>query len=95
MQNVPLVVPGDPDLLWSLTDTRFRGSLDGLPVAAVERVRRRFTERLLSEGRDTIDASALVGTGTVRRVAPPRRPRVARPPLPTVGRPAGPVPQLG
>ncbi|WP_093802384.1 class I SAM-dependent methyltransferase [Streptomyces sp. Wb2n-11] len=94
VQYVPLAVPGDPDLLWSLTGTRFRGLLDGLSVAAVERVRRRFTECLLAEGRDTIDASALVGTGTVRRVARPRRPRGARP-LPAAGRPMGPVPQPG
>ncbi|MGW0465513.1 class I SAM-dependent methyltransferase [Streptomyces sp. NPDC003027] len=76
VQYVPLAVPGDPDLLWSLVSgTSFRGLLDGLPAAAVDRVRRRFATELLAEGRDTIDFSALVGTGTLRRVAPPRRPR--------------------
>ncbi|WP_411574969.1 class I SAM-dependent methyltransferase [Streptomyces fradiae] len=90
---VPLALPADPGLLWTLTHTRFGGLLDGLPVHAVERVRRRFTERLLAEGRDTIDASALVGTGTVRRVARPRRPRGVRP-LQTAYRPTGSAPRL-
>ncbi|GAA2529981.1 MULTISPECIES: class I SAM-dependent methyltransferase [Streptomyces] len=94
VQYVPLVVPCDPDLLWPLADIVFGGLLDGLPTAAVKRVRRRFSDRLLAEGCDVIDASALVGTGTVPRVALPRRPRGARP-LTTVGRPAGPVPQFG
>ncbi|WP_079277949.1 class I SAM-dependent methyltransferase [Streptomyces sp. CB03234] len=95
VRYVPLAVPGDPDVLWSwVSGTSFGGLLDGLPVAAVERVRRRFTQHLLAEGRDTIDFSALVGTGTVRRVAPPRSPRSARS-LPAVGRPIEPVPQVG
>ncbi|WP_179166733.1 class I SAM-dependent methyltransferase [Streptomyces sp. CB03238] len=95
VQYVPLAVPGDPDLLWSLVSgTRCRGLLDGLPVAAVERVRRRFTAGLLAEGRETIDFSVLVGTGTLRRVAPPRSPRSARSLL-AVGRPIGPVPRIG
>lgn len=91
---VPLVVPCDPDLLWPLADIVSGGLLGGLPAAAVKRVRRRFSDRLLAEGRDVIDASALVGTGTVPRVALPRRPRGARP-LTTAGRPVGPVPQFG
>ncbi|MGW0561696.1 class I SAM-dependent methyltransferase [Streptomyces sp. NPDC003016] len=95
VQYVPLAVPGDPDLLWSLvTGTGGKGLLDGLPVAAVERVRRRFAAGLLAEGRDTMDFSALVGTGTLRRVAPPRCPRGARPLL-TAGRPVGPAPRIG
>ncbi|MFJ8666225.1 class I SAM-dependent methyltransferase [Streptomyces sp. NPDC093600] len=95
VRYVPLAVPGDPDLVWSLVaGAGFRGLLDGLSDAAVDRVRRRFATELLAEGRDTIDFSALVGTGTLRRVAPPRRPRGARP-SPTAGRPIGPVPQLG
>ncbi|MDN3295409.1 class I SAM-dependent methyltransferase [Streptomyces ficellus] len=95
VQYVPLAVPGDPGLLWSLVSgTRFRGLLDGLPVTAVERVRRRFTAGLLAEGHDTIDFSALVGTGTLRRVAPPRRPRSARSLL-TAGQPIGPARQIG
>ncbi|MEW2630994.1 class I SAM-dependent methyltransferase [Streptomyces sp. NPDC048389] len=95
VQYVPLAVPGDPDLLWPLVSgTRFRDLFDGLPVAAVERVRRRFAVGLLAEGRDTINFSALVGTGTLRRVAPPRSPRSARS-LPAVGRPIEPVPRVG
>ncbi|MGW0552492.1 class I SAM-dependent methyltransferase [Streptomyces altiplanensis] len=94
VQYVPLLVPCDPDLLWPLADIVFGGLLDGLPTAAVERVRRRFSDGLLAEGRDVIDASVLVGTGTVPRVALPRRPRGARP-LTTAGRPVGPVPQSG
>ncbi|GGP95796.1 class I SAM-dependent methyltransferase [Streptomyces roseolilacinus] len=95
VRHVPLAVPGDPDLLWSLVPgIGFGGLLDGLPAAAVERVRRRFAEGLRAEGRDTVDFSVLVGTGTLRRVAPPRRPRGARP-LPTAGRPVVPLPQTG
>ncbi|MFE1576876.1 class I SAM-dependent methyltransferase [Streptomyces fradiae] len=91
-RHVPLALPVDPGLVWPLALTGFRGLLDGLPADAAERVRRRFTERLLAEGRGTIDASALVGTGTVRRVALPRRPRGARPPQPAY-RPTGPAPK--
>ncbi|GAA2954960.1 class I SAM-dependent methyltransferase [Streptomyces enissocaesilis] len=95
VQYVPLAVPGGPDLLWSLVSgTRLKGLLDGLSVAAVERVRRRFAAGLLAEGRDTIGFSALVGTGTLRRVAPPRCPRGARPSL-TAGQPIGPAPRVG
>ncbi|WP_236242315.1 class I SAM-dependent methyltransferase [Streptomyces sp. CC228A] len=94
VQYVPLVVPCDPELLRPLADVVFGGLLDGLPTAAATRVRRRFSDRLLAEGRDVIDASVLVGTGTVPRVTLPRRPRGARP-LTTAGRPAGPVPQFG
>jgi SAM-dependent methyltransferase len=94
VQYVPLVVPCDPDLLWPLADTVFGGQLDGLPTAVVKRVRRRFSDRLLAEDCDVMDASALVGTGTVRRVVLPRRPRGTRPLAPT-GRPMGPVPQFG
>ncbi|MDO0939106.1 methyltransferase domain-containing protein [Streptomyces sp. DG2A-72] len=95
VQCLPLALPGDPDLLWSLVlGTGFRGLLGGLPVAAVERVRRRFTAGLLAEGRDAIDFSALVGTGTLRRVALPRRPGGARPLL-TTGEPIRSAPQIG
>ncbi|MET9969822.1 class I SAM-dependent methyltransferase, partial [Streptomyces sp. NPDC006356] len=95
VQCVPLGLPRDPDLLWPLVlGTGFRGLLDGLPVAAVERVHRRFRAGLLVEGRDAIDFSALVGTGTLRRVAPSRYPRGARPLL-TAGEPIRPVPQIG
>lgn len=95
VRRVPLAVPGDPALLWSLLPgTGCGGLLDGLPAAAVERVRRRFTADLLAEGRETIDFTALVGTGCLRRVAPPRRPWGARP-LPTAGRHLRPIPQIG
>ncbi|MFC8587241.1 class I SAM-dependent methyltransferase [Streptomyces sp. NPDC057217] len=94
VQDVPLVLPCDPDLLWPLTDITAGGLLDGLSTAAVKRVRRRFSEGLLAEGRDVIDASTLVGTGTVPRVAPPRRPRGTRP-LTTADRPAEPAPHFG
>ncbi|MEU3604575.1 methyltransferase domain-containing protein [Streptomyces sp. NPDC035033] len=79
VRHVPLVVPRDPDLLWPLADLVSGGLLDGLPAAAAKRVRRRFSDRLRAGGRDVIDASVLVGTGAVPRVAPPRRPRGARP----------------
>ncbi|MFE1775028.1 class I SAM-dependent methyltransferase [Streptomyces sp. NPDC059008] len=70
-----LALPADSDLLWSLVlGTDFRGLLDGLSTDAVERVRERFTAALLAEGRDAIDFSTLIGTGTLRRVAPFRRP---------------------
>ncbi|MEU3448220.1 hypothetical protein AB0H29_13485 [Streptomyces thermolilacinus] len=82
MLDVPLAVPGDPGLLWTLAGTRPEGLLDGLPAAAVERVRRRFAAGLPADGGDAIDFSVLVGTGTLRRVAPPRAPRSAHGPLP-------------
>ncbi|MFF5505098.1 class I SAM-dependent methyltransferase [Streptomyces roseolus] len=73
VRHVPLVLPCDPDLLWPLTGIASGSLLDGLSPAAVGRVRRRFSEGLLGEDRDVIDASALVGTGTVLRVASTRR----------------------
>ncbi|MER7621158.1 methyltransferase domain-containing protein [Streptomyces sp. NPDC126503] len=94
VRPVPLVVPCDPDLLWPLADITSGGLFRGLSTAAVERARRRFSETLLAGGRDVIDASVLVGTGTVPRVAPPRRPRGTRP-LTTAARPAEPVPHFG
>ncbi|CAL9554765.1 class I SAM-dependent methyltransferase [Streptomyces sp. enrichment culture] len=80
--GVPLAVPGDPGLLWALARARSGGLLDGMPAAAVERVRRRFAAGLPSGGSDATDFSVLVGTGTLRRVVPPRAPRRAHGPLP-------------
>ncbi|AWN24979.1 class I SAM-dependent methyltransferase [Streptomyces sp. NEAU-S7GS2] len=78
VEHHPLALSADSDLLWPLVlGTAVRGLLDGLPADAVERVRERFTAALLAEGRDAIDCSTFIGTGSLRRVAPPRRPRGA------------------
>ncbi|MGY5128301.1 class I SAM-dependent methyltransferase [Streptomyces nigrescens] len=94
VERYPLALPRDPDLLWSLVlGTAFRGLLDGLPAAAVERVRERFTASLLEGGRDPIDFSTLVGTGALRRVAPRRHAGGTRR-FPTAIEPIGPMPHI-
>lgn len=92
VERHPLALPRDPDLLWSLVlGTAFRGLLDGLPAAAVERVRERFTASLLAGGHDQIDFSTLIGTGALRRVAPRRHTGGTRD-LPTTTGLIGPMP---
>jgi len=56
-----------PELAWLVViGSGFRGIVDGLEPDVVERVRERYLESLSAEGVTELDATTLVGSGTVR-----------------------------
>lgn len=62
----------EPDLAWLLvTGSGFRGMLHGLDDAAIERVRVAYLEGLAARGATVVDATTLVGIGTVCEAGAP------------------------
>ncbi|GGL53810.1 hypothetical protein [Planomonospora parontospora] len=66
MHRIPLTVPLTADLAWLMVvGTGFRGMLDDLAPEAVARVRDRLPGLLAGQEADSVDATSLVGIGTV------------------------------
>ncbi|RSN32606.1 SAM-dependent methyltransferase [Amycolatopsis sp. WAC 04169] len=56
-----------PEIAWLVViGSGFRGLLDGLEPDVVKRVRERYLESLRAEGVTELDATTLIGSGTVR-----------------------------